>query len=106
MFEAITFEDFTGRGNYRMIGAIRTQGALTIYAFSDAINAESMNGAMSRENGLSTSLLPTTEVSSFIATKGVLALGCATCNSNMGKVYIFSLSNMKKVDEFTGQNQY
>ena len=33
VFEAITFEDYSGRGNWRMLGAIRTQGALTIYTF-------------------------------------------------------------------------
>ena len=70
MFEAIAFEDYSGRGNYRMIGAIRTQGALTIYGFSDAINADASSGVMSRDNGLQTSLLPTTTISSFVATKG------------------------------------
>jgi len=89
-----------------MIGAIRTQGALTIYAFSDAINADSMSGAMSRNNGLQTSLLPTTTISAFSVAKSALVLGCATCNNNLGKVYVFNLSNMRKVDEISGTNSY
>ena len=106
VFEAIAFEDYTGRGNYRMIGAIRTQGALTIYTFSDAINADSFSGAMSRVNGLQTSLLPSTTITSFVAEQGVLILGCPACNNNIGKVYMYSLSNLKKIDEYSGSNSY
>lgn len=106
VFEAITFEDYTGRGNYRMLGAIRTQGALTIYAFSDAINADAMSGAMSRDDGLQTSLLPTTSASAFVATKGTLVLGCATCNNNKGMVYVFNPTTMRKVKEIAGTDQY
>jgi len=89
-----------------MLGAIRTQGALTIYAFSDAINADAMSGAMSRDDGLSASLLPTTSVTAFVATKSALVLGCATCNNNKGMVYVFNPTNMRKVKEIAGTDQY
>ena len=39
-FDAITFWDYTGKGDYSMIGAIRTPGAITLYVFDLAINYE------------------------------------------------------------------
>ena len=75
-----------------MLGAIKTQGALTIYSFSYAINADSLSGAMIiNDRQPLGSLLPTTEVSAFVATPGVLVLGCATCNNGRGMVYIFDI---------------
>ena len=65
-----------------------------------------MSGAMSRDNNLQTSLLPTTEVSAFVAKKNALILGCATCNSNKGVVYVFNPTTMRKVKEISGTNQY
>ena len=106
VFDAITFEDYSGKGNWRMLGAIRTQGALTIYTFRQAINPDAMRGAMERDDGLQSSLLPTTEVSSFVATKGTLMVGCKTCNSNRGMIYIYNPQTMKKVTEIAGTNSY
>ena len=89
-----------------MLGAIKTQGALTIYAFSDAINPDSFSGYMSRDDGLQTSLLPSTKVTAFVATQGALLLGCATCNNNRGMIYVFNPTTMKKVKEIAGSDQY
>lgn len=65
-----------------------------------------MRGAMERDDGLQSSLLPTTEVSSFVATKGTLMVGCKTCNSNRGMIYIYNPQTMKKVTEIAGTNSY
>ena len=39
-FEAVTFYDFTGAGEFRMLAAIKSPGAVSIYSFDDAINPE------------------------------------------------------------------
>lgn len=47
-FEAITYRDLSGRGNWQMTGAIKTPGAITLYNFEEAINYENWQGSMSR----------------------------------------------------------
>ena len=36
--DKVTFWDYTGRGDYQMIAAIRSAAAITIYKFEAAIN--------------------------------------------------------------------
>jgi len=48
LFEKITFWDYTGKGNWRMFGAIKTQGSVTIYKFDQDINYENGQGVISR----------------------------------------------------------
>ena len=40
VFQKITFWDYTGQGDYKMIAAITSSGSVSIYAFDDAINYE------------------------------------------------------------------
>ena len=50
--------------------------------------------------------MPTTEVSAFVARKGALVLGCATCNGNLGVVYVIDPTKMKLVKEIAGNSAY
>lgn len=39
-FEAVTYWDLSGRGDWQMLGAVRTPGAITLFTFEEAINPE------------------------------------------------------------------
>ena len=67
LFEKITFWDYTGKGNWRMFGAIKTQGSVTIYKFDQDINYENGQGVISRQTK-GNSLLASTKITAFEAT--------------------------------------
>ena len=59
-FEKVTFWDYTGRGNYQMLAAIKSSGAITIYSFESAINPESRISVMARDDSKRSFLLAST----------------------------------------------
>lgn len=104
LFEKITFWDYTGKGNWRMFGAIKTQGSVTIYKFDQDINYENGQGVISRQTK-GNSLLASTKITAFEATQDVLILGCPTCFT-YGAVIIYEAQTMKQLKAYPGSSGY
>ena len=49
VFLKVTFWNYSGQGDFQMLAAIKTAGAITIYAFESAINWSERNGVMRRD---------------------------------------------------------
>ena len=89
-FEKVAFWDYSGRGDWQMLAAIKTPGAITIYSFESAINAQDSKGVMSRDETSQSFLFQSTLLTTFVTSKDFLVVGCATCDSGKGWLRIYS----------------
>jgi len=88
-----------------MFGAIRSQGAITLYSFTSAINSDSFKATMIRDNLTQTSLLATTVISALIATKDLLVLSCPTCLNNFGTINIYDPKTLQTLQTIKGTSK-
>lgn len=90
--EKITFWDYSGNGDWTMLGVIRTPGAVTAYKFDMAINAEDRTGAIVRDSDDSRTarMLSSTIITVFEAYGPFLVIGCPTCSNNDGWIRMYS----------------
>ena len=106
-FEKVTFWDYTGRGNYIMLAAIKSSGAITIYSFESAINPDSRISVMVRDDSKRSFLLASTQITAFETSKDFLIVGCATCDNNAGWLKLYSPEKIrlfKGIPGSRGQN--
>ena len=104
-FAKITFWDYTGKGNWKMFGAIQTMGAVTIYKFDMDINYEGGQGVISQQRGNGQSLFANTVITSFETSRDLLVLGCPTCNE-FGIVAMYVAQTLKPFKSYSGNKGY
>ena len=103
----MAFWDYTGKGEFRMIASIKSQGALTLYLFEADIQPSGTNpsGVMNRQSD-SSFYLASDVFTSFKTTSNFLVVGCPTCQSNNGYLFLHSLPNLKKKKGVAGDTKY
>ena len=101
-FEKIAFWDQSGRGDYLMLGAIRSPGAITIHPFSFTIDTSIQEGVMDMDDSVETYLKSTAKISAFETTSNFLVVGCATCENNVGWLKFYNPRNTKLVKGIPG----
>ena len=101
-FERITFWDQSGNGDYLMLGAIRSPGAITIHPFSFTIDTSIQEGVMEKDDSLETYLMSSAKITAFEATKNFLVVGCATCDGNKGWLKFYNPRNAKLIKGIPG----
>ena len=62
-----------------MFGVVQSSGAVTVYPFKTAIIAAEYRGSVARVSNLGKSFVSSTIVTSFLASKNFIVVGCATC---------------------------
>ena len=101
-FERITFWDQSGNGDYLMLGAIRSPGAITIHPFSFTIDTSIQEGAMEKDTSVETYLMSSAMISAFETTQNFLVVGCATCDNDKGWLKFYNPRNAKLIKGIPG----
>lgn len=101
-FERVTFWDYTGQGDFKMLAAIRSPASIAIYGFDSAINWKDNKGVMQRDDSNVSYLVTNTDISVFETTGDFLVVGCETCATGKGSVRIYSADNIRLTKGLTG----
>ena len=103
--EKVTFWDYTGRGDYQMIAAIRSAAAVTIYKFEAAINYSNRKGVMSRDDEVKSYLLGSTQITTFTVAEDFLIVGCMTCGNNRGWLSYYTTDTLRLRKKIVGSDK-
>ena len=103
--ENICFWEFS-RGDFRMLAAIKTSGAITLYGFDVAINYENYQGGITRDNSNQSFLLPTTVLTAFETSSELLVIGCPTCENGGGELRVYNPQTLKLLKGVPGVRGY
>ena len=103
--DKVTFWDYTGRGDYQMIAAIRSAAAITIYKFEAAINFSDRKGVMSREHDVKSYLLGSTQITTFTVADDFLIVGCMKCNNNHGWLSYYTTDTLRLRKKIVGSDK-